>query len=202
MRERGSISERVKGAGMGTIDAGTTHRVRTGANPVTTSLIAALSADEADVREGARRALVSVGRNAVEPLRHLLKSPERQLRWEAVKALGEIKGERAVDALVLSLSDEKRDIRWLAAQGLISCGETALIPLLEELIAHADSAWVRDGAAHVLRSSLDKPPFCIASPVLDALSNEASTFEVPAIAYEVLRSIRARRWMGRGISRH
>jgi len=121
------------------MDVGTETGIRGGVDPAVASLISALCSDETGIRERARVQLVKHGRDAVEPLRHLLKSPDRQVRWEAVKTLGEIKGERAVDALVLSLSDEKRDIRWIAAQGLIACGETTLIPLLEEVIAHADS---------------------------------------------------------------
>jgi len=187
---------------MRSIEAGTTTRTRGEVDVVITSLTSALSGEEAPVRERARKELVRYGRDAVDHLRHLLKLPESRVRWEAVKALGEIKGERAVDALVLSLSDEKRDIRWLAAQGLIACGDTALVPLLEELLAHVDSVWVREGAGQVLRGLVDNPHYNIAAPVLDALNSTAAPFEVPVVAYEVLKTIRARRWMGRGVSRH
>ncbi len=43
-------------------------------------------------------------------------------------------------------------IRWLAAEGLIGLGEAGLRPLLEALVHHSDSAWLREGAHHVLKA--------------------------------------------------
>ena len=66
--------------------------------------------------------------------------------------------------------------------------DEALAPLLEELIAHADSVWVREGAAHVLSKLGEHVPNI--RSVLAAMNGAAPLFEVPVAAFEALRDLR------------
>jgi len=128
-----------------------------------------LSSRKDKVREGARRVLVAMGKEAVPALIEALKDKDSLTRWEAAKALSEIADPETAPVLVDALEDEDFDIRWLAAEGLIRMNIRGLEPLLEALELRGDSIWLQEGAHHVfhdlakggLRKSL--------SPVLAAL---------------------------------
>ncbi len=154
------------------------------------SLLADLSDPRGDVRDEARRELAAHGQKAVAPLIGLLSSPEAHTRWEAAKALGEIRTKEAAAALASSLNDEHRDVRWVAAESLAGLGRDAIAPVLEELISHADSVGVRTGAAHVLSALVREEK--MVEIVLAALNGAAPIFDVPVAAYEVLRALRNR----------
>lgn len=166
----------------------TLHKPLEEAPPSIESLIADLSKADGDVREDARRQLVARGSAAIGAMTEVLSSPDPQTRWEAAKALGEIRHSEAGAALASCLNDEHRDVRWVAAAGLIAIGRDALEPMLEELIAHADSVSVREEATHVLHSLTGENPEVI--PVLKALSGAAPLFEVPVAAFDALQQLR------------
>jgi HEAT repeat protein len=113
-------------------------------------LIADLRSNDGAVRREARRTLVFIGKPAVDLLIPLLKHPEDDVRWEAVKTLAEIADSRAASDLVALLMDRNFGVRWLAAEALITIGRDALKPLLEKLTEHPESSWLRRGALHVL----------------------------------------------------
>jgi HEAT repeat protein len=71
-------------------------------------------------------------------------------RWEAAKALSEIADPVIAPELVATLEDSSPDIRWLAAEGLIALERAALPSLLQTLMAHSESVWLREGAHHIL----------------------------------------------------
>ncbi len=121
------------------------------ANEEIESLIADLASDHGLTRQRARESLAAIGQPAVAPLIAALADSKRQVRWEAVKALGEIGDPAAASALVSALEDEGSGIRWLAAEGLIAIGREGLKPLLQALVHYSDSEWLREGAHHVLR---------------------------------------------------
>ncbi len=154
------------------------------------SLISALSNEDGAVRRSARTALTASGRVAVKPLIELLESENSQTRWEAAKALGEIRGEEAVRALVKKLDDNNRDVRWVATAGLMGSGEEALDPLLHELIVKSGSVWVREAGIRIIDSLLNERNREYLRPVLSALRSRAPIFEVPIAAYEALLSLR------------
>jgi len=72
------------------------------------------------------------------------------VRWEAAKALSQIANPASIQALLEALSDKTFEVRWMAAEGLIRIGRKAVIPLLEALVEHSDSYWLREGIHHVL----------------------------------------------------
>ena len=113
-------------------------------------LIADLASRDGVVRVKARRQLIAYRKQSIAPLIRTLSNKNDWVRWEAAKALSQIGNNKAIKALLEALSDEKFEIRWLAAEGLIRIGRKAIVPLLEALVKHSDSYWLREGIHHVL----------------------------------------------------
>ena len=157
------------------------------------SLIKLLSSDDGATRQDARASLTAMGQAAVKPLAELLESSDSQLRWEAAKALGEIKGPDAVRALVKVLDDNNRDVRWLATAGLMRSGDAASEPLLHELITKSGSVWVREAGIRIIEAVMNEWNREYLRPVLAALKGRAPIFGVPIAAYEALSGLRHRR---------
>ena len=154
---------------------------------LTTSHIQALSDCDGMVRENARHALVALGSASVEPLIRALKDSDDQVRWEAAKALSAIRDPAAAPALVTTLDDELFGVRWIAAEGLAALGRDGLRALLPALMHHADSAVLRHGAHHVLRSL---SPFAIrrslVQPIVSALEGPDASLAVPLAAHRAM----------------
>jgi HEAT repeat protein len=85
-----------------------------------------------------------------------LSNPDREVRWEVVKALGAINDQNSAQALVEMLMDDDTGVRWAAMEALIRLNQSALPPLIQALVKHFDSARLREGALHVLHNLQDK----------------------------------------------
>ena len=168
----------------------TFHDLQSHPTPSLERLVEGLASLDGDVREESRKSLVAHGTAAIKPLIALLPSADAQTRWEVVKALGQIHHPDAAPALASCLADEHRDVRWVAAESLITIGHDALEPVLEELIAHADSIWVRKEASHILHALGGETPAL--APVIKALAGMAPLFEVPVAAFDALKGLRDR----------
>ncbi|HTK82879.1 MAG TPA: HEAT repeat domain-containing protein [Bacteroidota bacterium] len=155
------------------------------------SLTDDLASSDMATRSRAHRALVRQGSNAVYALTELLKSPYERIRWEAVRTLSEIHEPSATAALVTVLDDEVRDVRWLAADGLIARGEEAIKPVVLSLIGRPASVRVRLAAAHVLRAFLTGSYAEILRPVVAALGLTSPAVDVPVAAYDAIEKLRA-----------
>jgi HEAT repeat protein len=158
-------------------------------NSATKNLIAALSSHDDFSRVEARKALEAMGRQVVPFLVEAVKDPDYLRRWEAAKALGEIRDPKAAPALVVALEDEEFDIRWLAAKGLIEMNVKGLKPLFQALIEHADSALLREGAHHVLHDLAKGELRKYLAPVLTALEDVDSAVQVPIAASHALEAL-------------
>jgi hypothetical protein len=66
--------------------------------------------------------LAEIGTSAVIPLENLLLDKDSEVRIRAVKTLGEIGDRRAGPALIRSLGDENRQVRWEAVLASQKCG--------------------------------------------------------------------------------
>jgi HEAT repeat protein len=155
------------------------------------ALVAALAAEDGAQREKAREDLVSIGKPAVAALAAALKNSHERVRWEAAKALTEIEDPVAVSTLIDALEDASFGVRWLAAEGLIAADQEGLQLLLEALIHHSDSVWLREGAHHVLRTlATEKDLHDALAPVLDALDAFESVLETPPAAAQALKALR------------
>ena len=156
------------------------------------SLIANLRSEDGIVRHKAREALMFIGKQAVRHLIPLLKDPEDDVRWEAAKALADIVDVRAASELVATLEDSNFGVRWLAAEGLIAIGRDVLPPLMESLTKHSDSAWLREGAHHVLHDLANKDLEVkdFVAPVITALEGIEPEIGVVEPAYAVLDKLK------------
>jgi HEAT repeat protein len=153
-------------------------------------LIAALNSRDGTERKVARLRLIEIGRPAVPALIEALQSPSEHVRWEAAKALVDIRDGRAAPALVRILEDPEPAVRWLAAEALMVLGRDGLIPLLQGLERRSSSVWFRDGAHHVLRALTLDGVAEEARPVLEALEDIEPPVEVPIAAHEVLERLK------------
>lgn len=115
------------------------------------SLMSTLTSGDRLARQNARKSLVAHGRSAVGPLVKALSHRNELVRREAAKALSELREPSTALALVRSLEDDRFEVRWLAAEGLIGLRRDGLIPLLQTLVRRSDSGRLREGAHHVLR---------------------------------------------------
>lgn len=131
----------------------------------------------------ARIELLSRGDEALPALVDALRSPRREIRWEAAKALSTTPMPRAIPALLDALEDDDGGIRWLAAEALAKIGDPAIIPVLRRLLDRANSPWFQEGAHHVLQK-LVTPAI---TGVVDALEH---AFPAEAIPPEVDKALR------------
>ncbi len=113
------------------------------------------------------------------------------MRWESAKALTQIPGPVATDALVTALGKDNFDVRWLAAEGLIPRGREALAPLMRALIEDPDSAELREGAHHVLLDLSHSDLRETVLPVLQVLDDLDRIMEVPLSAKALLGQLEA-----------
>jgi HEAT repeat protein len=130
--------------------------------------------------------LVDIGSPAVPPLIELLGARNKQVRWEAAKALAAIADPAAAGALVKALEDKDFDVRWVAAEGLINIGREGIVPLLRTLIERSDSPWLRQGAHHVLHDLAVGDLEEMLKPVVDSLQDVESAIEAPIAAKAIL----------------
>ena len=144
------------------------------------------------VRHHARECLVLIGKPAVPDLIEAIENDDEDIRWEAAKALGQIKDPTAAPALAKALNDKNFGVRWLAAEGLIMMRANAIPPLLQELIQHPEAIWLRQGAYHVLHDLAKKRGFSrLVAPVLAALEGVEPALMVPTAAKNLLDTIAA-----------
>ncbi len=121
-----------------------------------TTLIAYLGDEHGLTRQRARLMLVHLGEVSVPPLLEALRSDNVDVRFEAVKALGDLSDPRAAPALVDALFDQDTGVRWSAMEGLIKMGRLSLLPLLERFTKNFDSARLREGVRHILHVFKDR----------------------------------------------
>jgi HEAT repeat protein len=120
----------------------------------TQSLVNLLDSEDAKVRTRSRKSLVIIGKQAVPPLSLVLENSKiYKARWEAAKALSEIRDIKSIPILVKALEDPESDVAWLAAKTLKKFRKAAWPELLHALKKRgADSVLLRNGAHHILRN--------------------------------------------------
>jgi HEAT repeat protein len=153
------------------------------------ALVSALHSSDYGERVHVREALEEIGHPAVGPLVELLADPSDRARWEAAKTLVVIADAAASPALVEALMDEESDIRWLAAEALIAIGRDGLEPLLHALEEHPESAWLRQGAHHVLHDLEDPALRELVAPTLEALESFEPEMKVIFAAGDLLAKL-------------
>ena len=154
-------------------------------------LIVKLGSDDGMERQSAREALVAIGRDSVDFLMELLSHPKHIYRWEAVKTMEEIGDPVSIPLFIRALEDDKSDVRWLAAKGLIKLGKHSIKPLLKILEQKSDCVFILEGAHHVfydLREKKMLPEGFPADKLLSALKNPEWVESVQPLVYEILNN--------------
>ena len=157
--------------------------------PAVNTLLNDLACNDVYKCRRARRELVEMGDVAVPYLVDVLNHRKSWVRWESAKALGQIPGAAATQALVVALGNNNFDVRWLAAEGLIDRGREALKPLMKALIEGSDSVALREGAHHVLFDLSHGNLRELVLPVLEALEDVEPSLGVPLKARALLDRI-------------
>jgi hypothetical protein len=153
------------------------------------SLIAALAGDDGLDRQHARLRLVAMGERALTPLTEALADVNSLVRWEAAKALGEIRDPSAAPALVSALEDADFGVRWLAAEGLIGLRRATLVPLYKALAERGQFALLREGAHHVLCALCELGLQDKVAEVCNALEGSDPEVDVPIAARKALEKL-------------
>jgi len=157
-------------------------------------LIIKLGSDNGVEREKARKALVKMGRKSIDLLMELLSHPKHIYRWEAVKTLEEIADPVSIPVLIKALEDDKSDVRWIAAKGLIKLGSKSIEPLLKILEEKSDCVFVLEGAHHVffdLKENEVLPKDFPIDKLLPALKNPEWVESVKPLVYKILNTTKS-----------
>jgi HEAT repeat protein len=112
-------------------------------------LLLALRDPDKKVRDQAAKSLGEIGDPSVDPLIVLLEDPDWKVRYRAAEALGITGSEKAVSYLIEKLDDPKDHVRYMAAKAL---GETGAMEGEKALIARLgdENEFVRRSVASTL----------------------------------------------------
>ena len=149
-------------------------------------MIDQLSSRNAIVRERARESLVAVDEPAVHDLIVALETTNDHVRLEACKALPQIADASSVPALIRALESEHDEIRWVAGEGLVNTGGSAVEALLRALIDRAIAHSILAGAHHVLHAIARRGSEPVFEPVLAAIAGPEPAVNVPPVAEQAL----------------
>ncbi len=153
------------------------------------SLVSELNCDIRIKCLNARRALEGKGQVAVPSLVMALQRGLGMAPMHAAKALGNIGGAVAIQALVEALGDDDSGLRWAVAEALIASENESVKPVLIGLIANNNSQFVREGAHQVLSDIEEEPMKSVLAPVVKALEKGAPALEAPLLAKRALESL-------------
>ena len=123
----------------------------------------------------------------MDPLLELLNSPLHILRWEAMKALKEIGDRSLIPVFISMLEDDKSDIHWIAAEGLIKLGRPAIEEILISLIKKTDAVFLLHGAHHVFYELHEKNKLPDNFPIDDLLASLKYTMPRENITLTIYR---------------
>ena len=152
-------------------------------------LIADLSSSNDFTRLRARRELLETGKPAYASLLEALRDRNCLVRWEAVNILGAAGDPELAPALVSALEDGEFEVRWVAAEALTWMGTKGLKALFQAMIERADSAFLREGAHHVLHKLAQGELKIFLAPVLIALESREPAVELPPVALRAMETV-------------
>ena len=141
-------------------------------------------------RVKARSLLINEGVNAAPSLIQALSNSNQDVRRETAHILAKTKNITAASALVHALEDEDHDVRWAAMEALIALDRAGLEPLLQIIKKDIDSAWLLEGAHHILHVLNDKGH--LSTPmrkVFSALEGTEAGYTVPWAAKTAWESL-------------
>lgn len=156
-------------------------------------LIQELAHEDELHRQRARHELVFLGDAALPALERALTSPDRNVRWEAAKALACHPRPAVAAALGRALADEDDGVSWLAAMTLIQLGDAALRPTLEAIVAQRQSCHACASAHHVLHELRRGEHAELVDPVIEAIESADRHIRAPVAAERALLALQRAR---------
>ena len=138
----------------------------------------------------ARNKLVRMGKTIIPQLHKLLDSENGLLRSETAKIVELIADRRSIPLLIILLDDKEFEIGWIAAEGLIKIGRSAILPLLKSIRDGKSSLIFNRGAHHVLLSLLKEDEKNKLTTLLLSLDNSQELGETaPVEASKAIKTI-------------
>lgn len=107
--------------------------------PAVDPVIAMINDRNGDVQRNAGYVLSKLGKPAVKPLIDMLKNSNCYVVVEAIWTLGEIGDNRAVDPLIRILKNENNLVRWEAVSALGKIGDEKIVKFINPLLNDQDN---------------------------------------------------------------
>jgi hypothetical protein len=157
------------------------------------ALLNALNGEDEQLGSQISMALVQIGHAAVPALIEKCATGSSWVRWQCIRALGEICDGRALPVLVQALLDSDHSVAWMAAKELVRFGKLCLEPVLRLLMAADRSPWLIETSSYILhdlsaRDSRLKPYL---EPVLQDMRGPAPLVAIPLAAQKALTRLKA-----------
>ncbi len=152
-------------------------------------LVHTLASYDGLARQRARHRLEEMGSRAVPALVRVLRTGTEMARWEAARALKEIRDPASAEPLARAMEDERFEVRWAAAEAEMCLGRAGLQAVLEALVHRSGSVLLRDAAYHALHGLHDATLQEVLAPVLAALKGVEPAVEVPGAALSALERL-------------
>ena len=156
-------------------------------------LVESLCNDDGHTRKEAREKLVKIGESTLEYVKELLNHPKHICRWEAMKVIEEIGSPQSIPVFIEALDDEKSDIRWIAAEGLIRTGKYSIKPLLKAVAEKHDSVFILSGAHHILYELDEKellPKKIPSKKLLSLFKNSGKGASLKVLVHNILNDLK------------
>lgn len=137
--------------------------------------------------------LVKLGHAAVPALIATCSSPSPWIRWQCMRALGEIGDPHAISALALALADNDRSVAWMAARSLRVFGPCSVGPVLQRLVTAETLPWLIETAWYVLheQSHQHKELLPYLEPVLRQMRSTGYRIATASAAQNALEQLQA-----------
>jgi HEAT repeat protein len=137
--------------------------------------------------------LVRLGSLAVPALLQKSKSSSAHIRWNCMRALGEIHDQRALPILVNALQDDDHSVAWMAAKGLAPFGKDSLKQVLELLMGASMTPWLAETASYVVNSYAHRNAEAktILEPLLKRMRESGFRIGTAVAAQKTLEQLRA-----------
>ena len=149
-------------------------------------LLVALIMNEDELHREACRALHNLGHLAKPAWVNALNHPDRHIRWEAARGLGQLGDIRALDILAEGLLDENYAVRWATVDALAQLGVHAIPAILTILSRDPVNELTRQAAYFALQGIRSDNIQEYIKPLLDVLHEPSVSSEVPTIAQRLL----------------
>ena len=149
-------------------------------------LFKALTMDKDRLHREARRALLSLGRLAEPVWIEALNHPDKHIRWEAARGLGNYGNTEATHILAEGLFDGDYAVRWATTDVLAQLGEKAVPAILSAIIRNPLNEPSRQASYHALHGINSNRLQERIKPLLDALNKYSGSVNAPAIAQSLL----------------